>query len=518
MSEQLYSIQEQTLIDIGDALRRHHGETKIVIEEVQEPIVEVLQSSGATGFDNIGSTELGAKCLPVRIDGASSIKVRLTYNTQAVITTSTIQLAAGYYESTGTFPTAGTTDYSGTSTEIAETIFEGTDSVTMNIKGSILVYAAYYAEITGLDADGNEICKWVEKEVEVENTYTSSEMAIGIDNIIVPPEEAFMISGLCGYRFANGGWDWFLRIYGDKLSTNDITPANHMFHQSGIESVVFEINLRDGMNVDVRSIFDGSKIKKAPYINGSVSYISSCFSGCDRLTYIPEDWASHIDWSYLQSYAYAGMNAVFQYCRSIKNIPTSLISKLWGTGTSGTCVPYGGMFNDCYALSDANEIGVHMGTLTSNRFNSMFSCCGRLKSITFAVQSNGSPYAAQWKAQTIDLSVAVGYEGDPSYISNYYSGITADKEVIDDATYQALKDDPDWYTEDVAFSRYNHDSAVATINSLPDTSAYLATAGGTNTIKFKGAAGSKTDGGAINTLTEAEIAVATAKGWTVTFA
>ena len=103
------------------------------------------------------------------------------------------------------------------------------------------------------------------------------------------------------------------------------------------------------------------------------------------------------------------------------------------------------------------------------------------------------------------------------YILNYNSGITADKEVTDDATYQALKNDPDWFTCDIKYSRYNHDSAVRTINSLPDTSAYLATAGGTNTIKFKGAAGSATDGGAINTLTSEEIAVATAKGWTVTF-
>jgi hypothetical protein len=75
-----------------------------------------------------------------------------------------------------------------------------------------------------------------------------------------------------------------------------------------------------------------------------------------------------------------------------------------------------------------------------------------------------------------------------------------------------LKNDPDWYSSKVEYSRYNHDSAVNTINSLPDTSAY-----GTNTIKFKGAAGSATDGGAINTLTEEEIAVAAVKGWTVTF-
>ena len=50
---------------------------------------------------------------------------------------------------------------------------------------------------------------------------------------------------------------------------------------------------------------------------------------------------------------------------------------------------------------------------------------------------------------------------------------------------------------------------------MPDTSAYLAANGGTNTIKFKGESGSATDGGAINTLTAEEIAVATAKGWTV---
>ena len=116
------------------------------------------------------------------------------------------------------------------------------------------------------------------------------------------------------------------------------------------------------------------------------------------------------------------------------------------------------------------------------------------------------------------MTTNVGYAPHISTIADYNSGITSDKEVTDDATYQALKNDPDWYTLDYNYSRYNHDSAVATINSLPDTSAYLATAGGTNTIKFKGDAGSLTDGGTINTLTDAEIAVAAAKGWTVTLA
>ena len=63
----------------------------------------------------------------------------------------------------------------------------------------------------------------------------------------------------------------------------------------------------------------------------------------------------------------------------------------------------------------------------------------------------------------------------------------------------------------MAYSRYNDNSAVNTLNSLPDCSSLSVS----NTIKFNGEAGSKTDGGAINTLTEEEIAVATAKGWTV---
>ena len=121
------------------------------------------------------------------------------------------------------------------------------------------------------------------------------------------------------------------------------------------------------------------------------------------------------------------------------------------------------------------------------------------------------------KSQTINLSNAfqVGWTSFPSDIYNYNSGITKEKEVKDDATYQALKNDPDWYATNESYARYNHDSAVNTINSLPDTSAYLATAGGTNTIKFYDDSAIGTDEGPASNLTEEEIAVATAKGWSV---
>ena len=160
---------------------------------------------------------------------------------------------------------------------------------------------------------------------------------------------------------------------------------------------------------------------------------------------------------------------------------------------------------------------------TSNAFKDTFKDNYRLKNFTFKVQEDGTPYStSNWKSQVIDLS-AVGYAQIPSYgqrnshLSN--SGITIDKCIYDDATYQALKNDPDNYVCGYSsekphhYSRYDKASAIRTINSLPDVSG----SSGTNTIKFRGEAGLKTDNGAINTMTTEEIAVATAKGWTVSF-
>ena len=161
-------------------------------------------------------------------------------------------------------------------------------------------------------------------------------------------------------------------------------------------------------------------------------------------------------------------------------------------------------------------------------------------SITFAT-NNGEPYKVNWKNQNIDLSKRVGYIANDwsSSYKNYAQGYWKEKNNVFYNTtdleqaklnYNKLKNQDNWFSwstkkgtyegnnnvfYSLLFSRYNHDSAVETINSLPDTSEYLTSAGGTNTIKFKGIQGALTDGGAINTLTEAEIAVATEKGWTV---
>jgi hypothetical protein len=166
---------------------------------------------------------------------------------------------------------------------------------------------------------------------------------------------------------------------------------------------------------------------------------------------------------------------------------------------------------ESYSLDEVIDLPFphYNASWTSDAFYYIFNNCYRLKNFTFKLQEDGTPYVMKWKNQTIDLSQNVGYTENTRHITNN-TNFTDDTKIFDDATYQTLKDNPDSWASNLNYSRYNRTSAVNTINSLPDCSAT-----GTNTIKFKGASGALTDGGAINTLTEEEIAVAAAKGWTV---
>lgn len=361
-------------------------------------------------------------------------------------------------------------------------------------------------------------------------TYTATDGVDGYSPVTVnvpqeggPPESAFVISGSCKYRFSNNGWNWFIEQYGDKITTKDINDANSMFESSTqLVNIPFELNFDNTYGSHpTASLFSAcSNFITLPRINNlKVSNTSNMFNSCYKLRTIPEDFTDSFDWSYLESQTsmFNGQQSnMFNYCYSLRSFPFNLINR----GNPNVYYSYSYFnycFNYCYSLDELVNLPIpYTATWTGNAFGNTFRNCSRLKNITFAL-NDGQPHIMNWKSQNIDLSNSVGYSysSNKQYILNYNSGITADKEVTDDATYQALKNDPDWFTIDVAYSRYNHDSAVATINSLPDTSAYLATAGGTNTIKFKGAAGSATDGGAISSLTEEEIAVATAKGWSV---
>ena len=330
------------------------------------------------------------------------------------------------------------------------------------------------------------------------------------------PDELFVISGNCSYWNYNGKWDNFITTFSNRWNTNNITSAPRMFCESKLETIPFELNFDNTSPRDCSELFNGCRNLKEirKIINMYPSDTTYMFSGCVSLRYLPQ--LENINLTRIHTYQYSSCSSTFSNCNSLRSIPEDLLKQLYQEKASSiyNSVFYS-CFSNCYVLDEIKGLNPISNTTTSNMFSYTFNNCSRLKNIIFAIQEDGMSYEVSWKSQVIDLSSSIGYASSNTPILNHNSGITADKEVVDDATYQALKNDADWFSCNIAYSRYNHDSAVATINTLPDTSAYLASAGGTNTIKFRGDSGSATDGGAINTLTEAEIAVATAKGFSV---
>lgn len=352
----------------------------------------------------------------------------------------------------------------------------------------------------GLDENNNEF------------KFTPAEMADKINGLDTISETALNITGSCRYRFAENNWNWFIENYGDKITTDKVTNPSYMFSNcTQLKTIPFDINIDGSDYTYVDNMFNQcNKLLEMPQINYlKLAAGTSMFNYCQKVRYFPEGFGENWDYSYIHSNT-GSLTYLFSSCYSLRKIPTIFNKKLFSASTASysSCFQY--RFNYCLVLDEIVDLCVPQFTYTSNMFSSAFNYCFRLKDMLFETNEDGTPKTANWKSQTIDLSTYVGVCSDRSSVIDYNSGITADKQVTDDASYQALKNDPDWFTTNINYSRYNHDSAVNTINSLPDCSAY-----GTNIIKFKGASGALTDGGAINTLTEEEIAVATAKGWTV---
>lgn len=552
----LYSIQDTTLTGIGDALRRRHGKTKIETVTEQQTVPkeqDVFKSNNTTGFGTFNGEMLDVdskvhheQLKVISIPSAATIKIKYWHTTLVGICA-----VDGEVKSIDPYNDTLIVPWMGTAYDVSSEVTTNSNVVTFFASaecGSPDV--GYYAECIGYDTEGNPLETKVinvEVEKEVENKYKPTEMAAAIDAIVPAlPEDALVIANSCIYRFYGGNWDWFIEQYANKITTKSITNASYMFYGSKISEIPFEINFdTNGANCDFMfGLTD--QLQSVPSINfrqfdkdrndsslfracqakeiGTIRFlfpsdISGIFYLCRNLRELPE--FVNLKMTYIQTNEYAYSSSMFYGCYSLRSIPENFLKNFYGVWE----MPYNcflkSAFYQCTSLDEIKGLIPKTGTMTASMFGETFQYCCRVKNITFALQDDGTPYTVNWKNQVMDLSTSLGWapssKTGKEYILNYNSGITADKEVTDDATYQALKNDPDWFTCNLTYSRYNHDSAVATINSLPDTSAYLAANGGTNTIKFKGAAGSATDGGAINTLTEEEIAVATAKGWTCSF-
>ena len=316
--------------------------------------------------------------------------------------------------------------------------------------------------------------------------------------------EPVVLSGNCDYACAGGLADSVIPQMAGKISTNNITQASYMFSSSGLQEIPFELNFYPNYDMsEVNHMFFNSSLKKFPTIkNLNPKNASQMFSGCQYLTDIPEGATSTWSFNKWQTSTAAQVQHMFKGCSRLRRIDSNLLKNLWNCNTTYLYNAYYYLFQECNSLDEVRNLGVSTAALTGNAFNNTFTNCGHLENFTFV-----SGKSANWKSQIIDLT-SVGY------LTSSYATKSADftnsLKVTDLASYEASNSNPNWWTTSPTFSRYNHDSAVTTINSLPTITA----SGATNTIKFRGDMGSGY-GKAISDLTDAEIAVATAKGWTV---
>lgn len=319
---------------------------------------------------------------------------------------------------------------------------------------------------------------------------------------------AYLVTGDCTSLFRNGVYDDYITSVSTKIATEGITNGKQMFQASNVEQIPFSLNFDKyavAMNVD-RIFGYCANLKEQPIMNGCrPNSAYGVFQGCNNIRYIREPIFDKGE------YTITDRSLMFQNCYSLRVVNLeNLIADETHYTHSRTYHYTNSLFRNCYVLEEATllptlyKVGYEL--TRTGLFNGTFNNCERLSRVTFDAYGE----SVFWANQTINLSVYVGYSEDASHILDYNSGITANKEVMDDDTYNALKNDPDWFTCDISYSRYNHASAVETINSLPDTSE-----AGSNMIMFASGSGAMTEDGGIDDLTEEEIAVAEAKGWTV---
>lgn len=518
-------IKDTTVQDIADSVRN----IGLLPKYTQEAITSFkYKSPTATSLDDPTPTENpGAISLRVTIPEATKVKLTMKFAYSGYGNMGTLY----FYKITNNLTYDSRTLGYGNFAETPLVITIASNDFRIATERKSSAYLGFIVEAIPLDAEGNPIT--IYKDTDNIQKYSLEELTEALTNSApVPPESAYKITDSLTYRFNGGGWDWFIDKYGDRITTEDLTSMSYSFVDSKVTRIPFTINLKNA-NALTDAFKNMTKLQECPKVRGTLYNTTSLTlsNAIDNVTNL-RDFEDMFTNEMLEDFknikctgTYSCAKPIrFNQCHSMRKLPSWWYQ--FRLCEDSTAFPntsytiYSSSIAWCYSLDEVLNIPVIKcgAPATSNMFSSCFNYASRVKDITFET-NNGQPIVANWKSQTIDLTTT-GWGGGGSVdgieaVADY-SGVTRDKKVTDDASYQALKNDPDWYTSLEAYSRYDHDSAVRTINSLPDTSAYLASTSGTNTIKFKKTLGSSTDGGAISTLTAEEIAVATAKGWTVT--
>ena len=316
--------------------------------------------------------------------------------------------------------------------------------------------------------------------------------------IIMPPViEDATIERMCSIQFVNGtssnsGITKIPRVYGDLSNTS--------------------------INISFNNYWD--------YFD-DLDYVIQLFNSANRLTKMSSFTSS------------GSINLARFFKQSKYKDPTGFfraVQKL-ALNTAGDAQPYYNSFGDLQGCAFVKEIPIIPAEISTTfpstilyELDSSQNLC-KWSDFTFAT-NNGTPYNARWNNMNWKLIYAGwksdNYSSTTKYWDNSKNIFANNESTLETAKarYEALKNEDYWYSQTTTtisyngtntnlamlFSRYNHDSAVRTINSLPNVADY-----GTCTLTLRYWSGAETDGGKVGDLTEEEIAVATEKGWTVAF-
>ena len=196
-------VDEDALISIAEGLRRARGATKIIYvpTEIPVPLTKYSGTPNATGFDEYSGGYGNSKSYldTVTIPGAAKLQVKVQYQTEST-QYDYLYIVKGTVTS---IPSSGT-KYGGNTKTTKELEFDG-DTITFCFKSdsSNDSYLGYYAEIGGLDANGNVIgtgeTTIVDVPTEVPNTFRVCDMALAHNESIY--QMGISESGLNESRF-----------------------------------------------------------------------------------------------------------------------------------------------------------------------------------------------------------------------------------------------------------------------------------------------------------------------------
>ena len=379
--------------------------------------------------------------------------------------------------------------------------------------------------------------------------YTGKELKFKFDEfnfaesvpkvVLIRNKEQLYIYGISGFAF-NTDWNTFEPNLYDDFTLN--------FGGSTSSKGVLENAFRDYPYDRLPNVILKGNVQNASSY-GPFS-LASFFQGCKKIRNIPEnlfDYVTDNNGVSIYNTKMGNISNMFNNCYSLRKMPnfikrfnTTIDNNVYNSYSN---MPYYYLFYSCYVLDEIVDLPIWdyetKGFPNNNCFYNDYLC--RIKNFTF---DNSIKKKARWNYQIIDLRNS-GYDSSGNKKQYFldqgmlekdnvfqYNDRPSSSTSLDDyiTKYNEVKNSEGWFSSAYGsltyegnsnipfsrlFSRYNHDSMIATINSLPDTSEYIAEKGGTNTIKFSKCQGDLTDGGGASDLTEEEIAVATAKGWTI---